>query len=98
MLEYRLISIYPFFQLRRRASDIFQGKDGFITLRDLFRWGERYRLATCTKEPNQLFDWDTYLAEQGYLLLAGRARQADEVNAIADVIQKVFKRQVVASK
>ncbi|VDM27191.1 unnamed protein product [Hydatigera taeniaeformis] len=81
-------------QLLRRASDIFQGKDGFITLRDLFRWGERYRLATCNRDENQLFDWDRYLAEQGYILLAGRARHPDEVRAVADIIQKVFKRQI----
>ncbi|VDK34052.1 unnamed protein product [Taenia asiatica] len=91
----KMVEVMHQLQLLRRASDIFQGKDGFITLRDLFRWGERYRLATCNREGNQLFDWDKYLAEQGYILLAGRARHADEVKAVADVIQKVFKRQVV---
>ncbi|KAL5111458.1 Midasin [Taenia crassiceps] len=91
----KMVEVMHQLQLLRRASDIFQGKDGFITLRDLFRWGERYRLATCNRGENQLFDWDKYLAEQGYILLAGRARHADEVKAVADVIQKVFKRQVV---
>lgn len=45
-----------------------------------------------------LFDWDAYLAEQGYLLLAGRARHADEVKAVAEVIQKVFKKEVKEAK
>ncbi|VUZ42061.1 unnamed protein product, partial [Hymenolepis diminuta] len=44
---------------------------------------------------SHLFDWDTYLAEQGYLLLAGRARHSDEVKAVADVIQKIFKKKVL---
>ncbi|CDS41244.1 midasin [Echinococcus multilocularis] len=91
----KMVEVMHQLQLLRRASDIFQGKDGFITLRDLFRWGERYRLATINRGENQLFDWDRYLAEQGYILLAGRARHVDEAKAVADVIQKVFKRQVV---
>lgn len=32
-------------QMHRKGSAAFAGKQGFITLRDLFRWGERYRLA-----------------------------------------------------
>lgn len=31
--------------MHRKGSAAFAGKQGFITLRDLFRWGERYRLA-----------------------------------------------------
>nr|CDS31811.2 midasin [Hymenolepis microstoma] len=91
----KMVEVMHQLHLIRRSSDIFRGKDGFITLRDLFRWGERYRLATCNQgKENELFDWDAYLAEQGYLLLAGRARYADEAKAVADVIQKVFKKQV----
>lgn len=33
-----------------------------MTLRDLFRWGERYRLASAVE---QFQDWDQYLADQG---------------------------------
>uniref|UniRef100_A0A0R3T203 Midasin n=1 Tax=Rodentolepis nana TaxID=102285 RepID=A0A0R3T203_RODNA len=91
----KMVEVMHQLHLIRRSSDIFRGKDGFITLRDLFRWGERYRLATCNQgKENELFDWDAYLAEQGYLLLAGRARHADEAKAVADVIQKVFKKQI----
>ena len=41
---------------------MFEGKHGFITLRDLFRWAERYR-----RSPKfaQLYDWDLHLAEDG---------------------------------
>ena len=43
-------------------SGIFEGKYGLITLRDLFRWAERYR-----RSPNkkQFFDWEQLLAEDG---------------------------------
>ena len=61
-------------QAARRASAAFAGKAGFITLRDLFRWGERYRQA----EVAGLHDWDLQLAEEGYLVLAARVRRAEE--------------------
>lgn len=63
-----------------------------MTLRDLFRWGERYRLAS--NKPT-LYDWDQHLADEGYLVLAGKVRKADERNVIIEVIKKVLKREVV---
>ena len=47
-------------------SGIFAGKQGFITLRDLFRWAERYRLAETPKEA-AFFDWEQHLADHGML-------------------------------
>nr|VZI14611.1 unnamed protein product [Spirometra erinaceieuropaei] len=94
----KLVEVMHQLQLLRRSSEVFQGKDGFITLRDLFRWGERYRLASCVEASSdagqQSFDWDTYLAEQGYLLLGGRARRAEEAAVVAEVIRKTFNRQI----
>lgn len=34
-----------------------------MTLRDLFRWGERYRKEQ--RQEGTFFDWDQYLADQG---------------------------------
>ena len=52
--------------MRRRGSGVFAGKQGFITLRDLFRWAERYRLASCQEDLGQkYFDWDQLLADNG---------------------------------
>lgn len=51
-----------FFQSLRRGSSVFAGKHGFITLRDLFRWADRYRLAEQT-EASQ--DWLQHLADDG---------------------------------
>ena len=41
---------------------MFAGKQGFITLRDLFRWAERYRLAEQTEKE---YDWLQHLANDG---------------------------------
>lgn len=90
-----LVCIYNFtfcIQTRRRGSAAFAGKRGFITLRDLFRWGERYRLAQNT---NRLYDWDQHIADEGYLILAGRVRKAEERMEIAAVIKQHIKRNVL---
>lgn len=62
------IEIFDFFhQTRRRGSGVFAGKDGFITLRDLFRWAERYHLASSAEmsKKQKFFDWDQLLADNG---------------------------------
>lgn len=56
---------------------MFAGKYGFITLRDLFRWAERYRLAEQTDKD---YDWLQHLANDGETGLlscraAGRVQQ-----------------------
>lgn len=50
-------------QQRRSYSGVFAGKYGLITLRDLFRWAERYRKSENTKET--FYDWEQHLAEDG---------------------------------
>ncbi|KAF5403822.1 hypothetical protein PHET_02306 [Paragonimus heterotremus] len=93
--------LYAGRKLARCNSNLFQGKDSFITLRDLFRWAERYRLATCVTPSEKactFFDWDTYLAEQGYLLLAGRVRNSSEAKLVAEAIEAVFKRPISESR
>ncbi|VEL35659.1 unnamed protein product [Protopolystoma xenopodis] len=45
-----------------------------------------------------LFDWDAFLAEQGYLLLAGRVRRPEEARVVAEVIEKVFRRPIDEEK
>lgn len=57
--------LFYFFQSHRKSSAAFAGKQGFITLRDLFRWGERYRLARSALSKS-LYDWDQHLADEGW--------------------------------
>ena len=42
---------------------MFSGKHGYITLRDLFRWADRYSKSQDTEET--FFDWNQQLAEDG---------------------------------
>jgi len=59
----RLIAVMLELQTRRRGSGVFAGKMGFMTLRDLFRWAERYK---CPEMDNKKFyNWDKHLADQG---------------------------------
>ena len=55
-----------------------------MTLRDLFRWAERYRLATNTSAT--FYDWDRHLADEGYLVLAGRVRKGEDALVIRQVL------------
>ncbi|CAH0557511.1 unnamed protein product [Brassicogethes aeneus] len=87
----KMISVMTDLQIRRKGSAAFAGKQGFMTLRDLFRWGERYRLAP---KLEKLYDWDQHLADEGYLVLAGRVRRTEERGEITEVLQKHLKRTV----
>ena len=89
----KMIEVLGQLQKHRRGSAAFAGKQGFITLRDLFRWAERYRLAG-DDAPGKFYDWEQHLAEEGFLLLAARIRNIDESQVVIDILQKVFKRRV----
>lgn len=56
------LSISTNSQVQRSSSGIFAGKYGLITLRDLFRWGERYKRSGSGEK---FHDWDQQLAEDG---------------------------------
>lgn len=90
----KMINVMADLQIRRRGSAAVQGKDGFITLRDLFRWGQRYKHAS--KNDDKFYDWDQHIADEGYLILAGKVRQPNERTIIEEVIEKHIKRKVRA--
>uniref|UniRef100_A0AAQ5XCQ8 Midasin n=1 Tax=Amphiprion ocellaris TaxID=80972 RepID=A0AAQ5XCQ8_AMPOC len=87
----KLVKVMQDLQSLRRGSSVFAGKHGFITLRDLFRWADRYRLEQQT-EASQ--DWLQHLADDGYMLLAGRVRKPEEEATILSILEKHFKRTV----
>lgn len=93
----KMIAVMTELQELRKISGIFAGKQGYITLRDLFRWAERYRL-----EPELVAgkykDWDQYLADNGFLLLAGRVRKVEETEVIRRTLEKHFKRGIDVEK
>lgn len=78
----KLVQVYNELHARRQKSRIFEGKHGFITLRDLFRWAERRA--------------DSYqqLAEDGFMLLAERIRREDDKKIVKECLELVFKVKI----
>ncbi|XP_063089292.1 midasin isoform X4 [Cavia porcellus] len=87
----KLVKVMLDLQSYRRSSSVFAGKQGFITLRDLFRWAERYRL---TEQTEKEYDWLQHLANDGFMLLAGRVRKQEEIDVIQEVLEKHFKKKL----
>lgn len=79
------------FQVRRKSSDALQGKNSFGTLRDLFRWAERYRLSE-NPVTGRFYDWDQHIADEGYLVLSGKTRKPAEALVVQEILHKRFKR------
>ncbi|KAH3728739.1 hypothetical protein DPMN_054700 [Dreissena polymorpha] len=59
----RLVGVMLELQTRRRGSGVFAGKTGFMTLRDLFRWAQRYKCPEL--DDRKFYNWDKHLADQG---------------------------------
>ncbi|XP_070579649.1 LOW QUALITY PROTEIN: midasin-like [Ptychodera flava] len=89
----RMVSAMLDLQARRRGSGVFAGKQGYITLRDLFRWAERYSM-TSSEITQKFYDWDQHIADEGFMLLAGKVRRFEEQLVIQEVLQKHIKRKV----
>ncbi|GAA6026009.1 hypothetical protein JCM8202_000005 [Rhodotorula sphaerocarpa] len=79
----RTVNVFLELQRRRQAGRVFEQKQAFATLRDLFRWGGRGPVETVQQ-----------LAEDGYMLLAERARRADDKQTVKEVLEEVLKVQL----
>ncbi|KAL6692625.1 hypothetical protein J3F84DRAFT_103279 [Trichoderma pleuroticola] len=75
----RIVNVYKELSRLRQTSRLFEQKDSFATLRDLFRWALR---SADTREE---------IAAHGFMLLAERVRNEEERTAVKEVIEKVFK-------
>ncbi|CCG84812.1 protein of unknown function [Taphrina deformans PYCC 5710] len=75
----RIVEVYKQLSIRRQSSRVFEQKNSFATLRDLFRWAMR---------PAVGYD---ELALNGYVLLAERVRRNEEKVIVQEVIEKVMK-------
>ncbi|KAJ3106463.1 hypothetical protein HDU97_006249 [Phlyctochytrium planicorne] len=78
----KIVSTYKGLRLARQRSRIFEGKNAFATLRDLFRWANR-----------KASSWET-LAEDGYMLLAERARRSEEKSLVFEVLEAELKVKI----
>lgn len=65
--------------VQRQSTRLFEQKNSFATLRDLFRWAQREAVGY------------EELAINGYMLLAERVRKEDEKKVVKEAIEKVMK-------
>jgi midasin len=82
----RIVQVFEELRHRRQASRVFESKQSFATLRDLFRWAERGAVGY------------QQLAEDGYMLLAERARQDEDKVVIKQVLEQVMKVSIDENK
>lgn len=89
----KIIEVMVKLQLRSRESGCFNGRNSFMTMRDLFRWGERYAIFKKGIQDESL-DWELYLASQGLILLEGRVRTIGEADTVKEVLEQVFNKKL----
>ena len=78
----RIVTVFQELSQRRQVGRVFETKHGFATLRDLFRWAGREAFST------------QQLAQNGYMLLAERARRPEDKALVKEVIETVMKEQI----
>lgn len=67
---------------------------GSFTLRDLFRWGNRYTYADATLLADKLYDWNQHLVDEGYLTLSAKIRSEFEVEIIETTLFNNFRKKI----
>ncbi|KAK4123584.1 midasin [Parathielavia appendiculata] len=78
----RIVAVYKQLTRLRQESRVFEQKNSFATLRDLFRWALREA------------DTRQEIAEHGFMLLAERVRKPEERDEVKKVIEEVFKATI----
>ena len=79
----KIVTVYKRLSVLRRSSRMFEQRNSFATLRDLFRWGLR------DVSDHQL------LAMHGFLLLAEKTRDPEERDVVRKVLEEVIRVQIV---
>jgi midasin (ATPase involved in ribosome maturation) len=92
-LSKKLIAVMKELQQHRQGTQVFAGKHGFITFRDLFRWAERYRQLNDVPT-SVVVDHNQILANDGFMLLAERTRTEDERVVVKRVLEKHFGKTI----
>ncbi|KAL2371085.1 hypothetical protein RJ035_001904 [Blastomyces gilchristii] len=75
----RIVAVYRKLSLLRQSSRLFEQRNSFATLRDLFRWAQRRA------------DDREQLAVNGFMLLAERVRNPQERAAVKEVVEEVMR-------
>lgn len=77
-----IVEVFRELQHRRQATRVFESRQSFATLRDLFRWAGREAIS------------HQQLAENGYLLLGERARKDEDRLVVKEVLEKIIKAKI----
>ncbi|TPX38299.1 hypothetical protein SmJEL517_g00093 [Synchytrium microbalum] len=80
-----IVSVFNELHAKRGRGRVFD-RDGFITLRDLFRWGDRGGLSYQD------------LAENGYMLLAERIRVSEDKFVVQEALEKCMRCKLQVSE
>lgn len=75
----KIVEVYKRLSVRRQSTRLFEQKNSFATLRDLFRWAMREAVGY------------EELAANGYMLLAERVRNDEEKTVVKETIEKVMR-------
>ncbi|PWN31683.1 uncharacterized protein FA14DRAFT_162613 [Meira miltonrushii] len=78
----KIVRVFLELQRRRQTTRVFDTKQAFVTLRDLFRWGMRQ-----AEDYNQL-------ALNGYMLIAERTRKPEDGLVVKQVLEEVLKVKI----
>lgn len=66
-----------------------------FTLRDLFRWGNRYTFANKELLTDNRYDWNQHLVDEGYLVLSSRVRNQNEIELIENALFTNFRKRII---
>ncbi|ETN39269.1 uncharacterized protein HMPREF1541_05492 [Cyphellophora europaea CBS 101466] len=75
----QIVAVYKRLSLQRQSSRLFEQRNSFATLRDLFRWASRP------------VDDRQQLAQHGFMLLGERVREASEREIVKNAIEETMK-------
>jgi midasin len=78
----KIVKVYKELSLLRQSTRLFEQKNSFATLRDLFRWANREAVGY------------QQLAENGYILLAERVRKDEEKLTVKQVLEKEMRVKI----
>ncbi|KAI5852686.1 P-loop containing nucleoside triphosphate hydrolase protein, partial [Morchella snyderi] len=78
----KIVKVYKELSVLRQSTRLFEQKNSFATLRDLFRWANREAIGY------------QQLADNGYMLLAERVRKEDEKLAVKKVLEEVMRVKI----
>lgn len=86
----KMVKTMTTLQVNRRTTST---KNNF-TLRDLFRWGNRYTYADKKLLTDRNYDWNQHLVDEGYLVLSAKVRNQIEAEIIEETLQKNFAKKI----